>query len=342
MSEPDKILYITLHSKDAQNQNGMYRFQLTHSVDLHGFSSILSIVQFQCLNNIPNIQEDLQFFDKTLTSGFYTTSDLQKFMTNVLRVNSQNVNVFFDTSTLTFKFFSDSEFTLTGSLLLFLGFPNETVSSTKIIDRFDYESGLTFGTEYFVSMNDPIGIYKNVEYIHVLNRSLQIESHRASLGDFENEILKIPISVAFGSYIVLNTNDIEMKSIVYNKLIQNFEMSLTTDLNKQINTSFTMTIKIEMYDDGSKSLLNKNTTDESKTSETQSKIRYLKSYNVIRQNTGTLKDARTIYEENLLNRKKKYLLNHPFHQFTEEEIDEMKNNYLMIKKALKKKKNSKN
>jgi len=344
MSNPDKVYFVTIHSKDSEFSGGVYRFRLTHSLQLNSHDCIMQITQFHGLNNIPNIEKDMTFLDKTLTKGFYDTNDLQIFMQTVLNLyyTSPKVVCFFDKNTLKFRFISDSAFQLTGTLLTFLGFSSNVIDSTEINGRFDYKTGQTYGVEYEIVIPKSLGLYKDIEYIHILNKSLLMRPHVSAEGDFDNEICKIPLKVAFGSYIVLDHNEIGIENIIYNKMIQTIDLSIVTDSKTEIDTVFTLTLKLMLYEKDTSSFLNENSMNYIQANETAIKTSPVSAYGVVRSITGSLKDARTIYEERRLGKKKAYGINHPLYQFTQEEIDEIEKRWELIKNDIAKKKPLKN
>lgn len=342
----DKTIYVTLHSKDGIYNDGHYRFNLTHSLNLHGYDVIMEMTQYHGLNNVPNIQNDLTFFDRTLSAGFYTTEDIQIFLQTVLNLTVEpKVNCYFDKSVLKFRFISDAPFTINGSILTFLGFPEEVITSLPISGRFDFYTGQTFGNENEIFMTNPLGLYRDIEYIHVLNKSLLCKPHVSGEGDFENEIAKIPLKVAFGSYIVLDHGDIGIQNQLFNKNLQTIDLSIVTDNNFQIQTLFSLTMKLSLYKNNETHLnnirknyvVNSDTTNDEE-GEIGEDSQYLGDYSIVRIRTGKLKDARKLYAERLLNKRKEFMLNHPFYQFTEDELDELKKKWDLMKKALQKRK----
>lgn len=345
MSEADKTIYVTLHSKDGIYKDGHYRFNLTHSVNLHGYDVIMEMTQYHGLNNVPNIQYDVTFLDKTLPAGFYTTEDIQIFLQTVLNLNyvSPKVSCYFDRSVLKFRFISDAPFSLNGTILNFLGFSDEVAESVKIIGRFDFYTGVTHGDEYEIAMKNPLDLYRNIEYIHILNRSLLVKPHVSGQGDFENEIARIPLKVDFGSYIVLDNSDISIQNEIFNKNLQTIDLSIVTDNNYPIESLFSITLKLSLYkneevflNNNRRNYVSINNSVESEDSMEDSD--FLGDYSIVRIQTGKLKDARKLYAERLLNKRKEFLISHPLYQFTEEELDELKKKWDMIKKALVKRK----
>ena len=170
---------IQLSSDDAQIVDGRHVFDLHQSINLVGKRAILQLTDFQALNSIFNVTSNDTFMGETFNAGFYDVTNLKR----LLKVGNP-FSVEFNTSTLRWTISSLSPFTLTGSIVSYLGF-------TKTESVWD-------GLQYSITSERAFDLYRRAHNVHVICSNLKHSSNVVAQHHLNERVAKVPINVVFG------------------------------------------------------------------------------------------------------------------------------------------------
>jgi hypothetical protein len=324
MSQPDIIINCNLNSEHATREHtdsNKYIFETHDTLNLSNTESYISVVDFQALHSIFNINsENNEFMGRFIEAGHYLCDELvtvlNELILEIFPVESQ-FQVRFSKNTLKFYFVSvNISFTLSGSILNILNIQDGSVSS--LIEEVN-----------MISSTKPCDILENFHNLNIVlkgvkSRNIAVENDDAFIG---NKICRVPIPCKFGEYIMFH-NSKDSRNRIYEKIINSFEILILNDDNKPIltDTKFSMTLKIEVYNN------NKEPEEEEKIY-----IASLTDTPVIINKIVSFKDARETYEEDMLKKKKRYLEDHPLYNFDLLEIEKNIKKFKKIKKGIVKK-----
>jgi hypothetical protein len=321
--EPELIINCNLNSDHAQRDHSApdkYIFETHSTLNLKNKEAYISVTDFQALHTLYNINsENNGFLGKFIEPGHYLSNEivqnLNRIIIEVLSANT-TVTAVFSPNTLKFYFTSRFvSFTLDGSILNLLNI--EDGSESLLIEDVNA-----------IISKKPCDILENFHNINIIltgskSNNIAVDKDDSYVG---SKISRIPINCMFGYYIVYH-NAKDSKNRLYEKVINSFEIMILNDDNKVIlrDTKFTMTLKIEVYN---------NSEPE------EEEVIYKASLTappVITNTVVSFKDVRERYEEDMLNKKKRYLENHPLYKFEPEEILKINKKFKKIKKGILKK-----
>ena len=221
---------IQLSSDDAQNVDGRHVFDLHQSINLVGKRGILNLTDFQALNSIFNVTSNDTFMGETFNAGFYDVTNLKR----LLKVGNP-FSVEFNTSTLSWTISSLSPFTLTGSIVSYLGF-------TKTESVWD-------GLQYSITSERAFDLYRRAHNVHVICSNLKHSSNVVAQHHLNERVAKVPINVDFGDYIVHHSGD-AARCVLYENRIDRMEILLLNDLGERVlmNERYNLTFRLTIED----------------------------------------------------------------------------------------------
>jgi hypothetical protein len=321
MSQPDIIINCNLNSEHATRDHtdpNKYIFETHDTLNLSNTESYISVVDFQALHSIYNItSENNEFMGRFIEAGHYLCDELVTVLNELILESGSITRVVFSSRTLKFYFTNINEsFTLTGSILTFLNIENGAISA--VIEEVN-----------MIRSTKPCDILENFHNLNIVlkgvkSNNVAVDNDDAFIG---NKICRVPIPCKFGEYIMFH-NSKDSRNRIYEKIINSFEILILNDDNKPIltDTKFSMTLKIEVYN------TNKEPEEDQKIYTAS-----LTDTPVIINKIVSFKDARKTYEETMLNRKRKYLEDHPLYNFDLLEIERNIKKFKKIKKGIVKK-----
>ena len=238
MEQPE-IVNIHLHASDGENLGDRIRFRLHNTINLIGKRATIQLTNFQALNSIYNIDKtNNSFMGGEITPGFYDAIQLLRSLTGLLGGN--NIDTYFDESTLRYVFKSDTAFVLTGTLLEYLNI-------------FDGSSKLVNG-EYTVQSSRAFDLYKKAHFVFVVCENLRTTSHvglEVNTRHVTERIGRVPIKLSFGDYIVYNEENAS-KSMIFENSVKMLDIRIVNDFNESVlmDEDFGISFSMEIWDIG--------------------------------------------------------------------------------------------
>lgn len=321
--------HLSFNSDDAEYdaKSHAHKFALADTLNLVGSDAYIRLIDFQGLNSTENItSSNNEVFngEKVLSipTGFYTIDEIiyriQVFLDpafgKTMCPYTPTIAVKYNTSTLAVEFESEDPFSISdsdgrsGSLMEFLNFDTG-------------DAALDDDNMYRLKSSRPIDLFKGRHNIHFVFNNLMMNNLIIQNDTFItlNRIAKIPINCRQGEYIHW-TNHANVKSQLYDNSISELSVSMWNDYRLPMfdaRTTFHFTIELTVveHDDPYLAILN-GLEAPKKNAVTFSPI----EYPVVNTETGILKDARTLMEEQYNLRERTYATTHPLYKFKDKNI----------------------
>lgn len=326
------IININVSSKNTtySENDESFKLDLSESINLKNYNANIHITDFQTLNNLYNVTSRNDVFGisyiatntqlpvtKTyyVDEGFYNVSNIVAEVKRLLdeafiEEFSVKKAVTFNQKTLKFNIKINTPFNLSGSFCeTMLNLDGRSVGDTP---------------NFMMTSTETVDIYRNIQNINIIFMDLKT-SNVSSEKDLKYEsqrIGKIPISAAFGTYIVYQeTRRRECK--INETILNSFTLKLMNDNYEDIleNNNWTMTIQLILT---KKEELDKSLDDSKENNGGRNPP-------VITRDVSILPDARDKYIESFNKFKK---LHKMYNIYTEKELKRMFDKNAFLKKAL--------